>query len=42
MDDLCNASREQAKIRLEMKGTHKNTNEENSSVCNVSAVELET
>lgn len=35
MEDLCSASGEQAKTRIEMKCTQKNTNEENSSVCNV-------
>lgn len=33
--DPCSAFREQAKTRIEIKSTQKNTNEEDSSVCNV-------
>lgn len=35
MEDLYSASGEQGKTRIEIKHTQKNTNEENSSVCNV-------
>lgn len=35
MEDLCSASGEQGKTRIEIKHTQNNTNKENSSVCNV-------